>query len=114
MKKTQAWGISIKIGWEIVMKTGTPSGNAGTDTPAPGEGSDTLPPWKAGGLAKACFSKNTRRVYGPALKLFDKSGCPETDAGVADYLERLYAQGKAAACAQMAVNALRWRARRPG
>lgn len=84
------------------------------ETPAPADGAETLPPWTAADLAKACIAPNTRIAYRSALKLFDESGSPETDAGVADYLGRLYEQGKAAPCAQMAVAALRFRARQRG
>ena len=62
-------------------------------------------------LAKASMSKNTRRVYETALRRFERSGNPETDAGIAAYLGDLYEQGHAAAVAAMAVAALRFRAK---
>lgn len=60
------------------------------------------------------MSENTRRVYGAALRGFDLSGHPETDAGVAAYLGDLYEEGLSAAVAAMAVAALRFRARLDG
>ena len=64
--------------------------------------------------AKASMSENTRRMYGVALRGFDQSGHPETDAGVASYLGDLYEEGLSAACAAMAVAALRFRAKHTG
>lgn len=65
-------------------------------------------------LAKASMAKNTRRAYEAALRGFERSGRPETDAGVAAYLGDLYEEGLSAACASMAVAALRFRARLGG
>ena len=66
----------------------------------------------AADLARASIAKNTRRVYEAALRKFDESAYSETDAEVAAYLSGLYEQGRSAACADMAVAALRFRARR--
>ncbi len=60
------------------------------------------------------MSKNTRRVYETALRRFERSGNPETDAGIAAYLGDLYEQGHSAAVAAMAVAALRFRAKLNG
>ena len=68
----------------------------------------------AADLAKASMAKNTRRAYEAALRGFERSGRPETDAGVAAYLGDLYEEGLSAACAAMAVAALRFRARLDG
>ena len=65
-------------------------------------------------LVQASLAENTRRAYEGALKRFEQSGYPETDAGVAAYLGRLYEQGRSAACANMVVAALRFRARLRG
>ena len=73
-------------------------------SPVPG------PLWTAADLAQASIAENTRRAYEGALRQFEHSGCPETDAGVAAYLGRLYEQGRSAACAGMVVAALRFRA----
>ena len=62
-------------------------------------------------LAKASMSENTRRVYETALRRFERSGNPETDAGIAAYLGDLYEGGHSAAVAAMAVAALRFRAK---
>ena len=63
---------------------------------------------------RASIAENTRRAYEAALRGFENSGCPETDAGVAAYLTGLYEKGRSAACATMAVAALRFRARLQG
>ena len=63
---------------------------------------------------RAPISPNTRRAYEAALRGFEGSGRPETDAGVAAYLGELYVQGKSAACAAMVVAALRFRAKTHG
>ena len=63
---------------------------------------------------RAPISPNTRRAYEAALRGFERSGHPETDAGVAAYLGELYVQGKSAACAAMVVAALRFRAKTHG
>ena len=68
----------------------------------------------AADLAKASMAQNTRRAYEAALRGFERSGRPETDAGVAAYLGDLYEEGLSAACAAMAVAALRFRARLGG
>ena len=60
------------------------------------------------------MSKNTRRVYETALRRFERSGNPETDAGIAAYLGDLYEGGHSAAVAAMAVAALRFRAKLNG
>ena len=60
---------------------------------------------------RAEVSENTRRSYGAALKRFERSRHPETDAGVAAYLGDLFGEGLTAAVAAMAVAALRYRAR---
>ena len=65
----------------------------------------------AADLAKASMSGNTRRAYETALRGFEGSGNPETDAGVAAYLGGLYGEGHSAAVAAMAVAALRFRAK---
>ncbi len=56
----------------------------------------------AADLAKASMSENTRRAYGTALRGFECSGNPETDAGIAAYLGNLYEGEYAAAVAAMA------------
>ena len=96
-------------GWLLAMTTGAtppdPEQNiALTRRPA-------RPARAAADLAKASMSKNTRRVYETALRRFERSGNPETDAGIAAYLGDLYEQGHAAAVAAMAVAALRFRAK---
>ena len=65
----------------------------------------------AADLAKASMSGNTRRAYETALRGFEGSGNPETDAGVAAHLGGLYEEGHSAAVAAMAVAALRFRAK---
>ena len=64
--------------------------------------------------SQAPVAANTRRAYEAALRGFDGSEYPETDAGVAAYLTGLYEGGRSAACAVMAVSALRFRAKRQG
>ncbi len=81
-------------------------GSAPKEEPAPSH--------PAAELAKASMAKNTRRSYEQALRGFEGSGRPETDAGVAAYLGDLYGQGRSAAMAAMAVAALRFRARLTG
>ena len=98
-------------GWLLTMTTGAtpphPRQDAAlTRAPAP------TPP--AADLAKASMAKNTRRAYEAALEGFERSGRPETDAGVAAYLGDLYEDGRSAAVAAMAVAALRFRARLQG
>lgn len=98
-------------GWLLTMTTGaTPPDPtqdiALTRAPAP------TPP--AADLAKASMAKNTRRAYEAALRGFERSGRPETDAGVAAYLGDLYEEGRSAAVAAMAIAALRFRARLQG
>ena len=63
---------------------------------------------------RASLAENTRRAYEAALRGFESSGHPETDAGVAAYITGLYEKGRSAACAAMAVAALRFRARLHG
>ncbi|MDE0332301.1 MAG: tyrosine-type recombinase/integrase [Nitrospinae bacterium] len=60
--------------------------------------------------AQTSVSENTRRSYEAALRGFERSGRPETDAGVAAYLGDLLGEGRTAAVAAMAVAALRFRA----
>ena len=60
--------------------------------------------------AQSPVSKNTRRSYEAALRRFERSGRPQTDAGVAAYLGDLFGEGRTAAVAAMAVTALRFRA----
>lgn len=68
----------------------------------------------ASDLVRASIAENTRRAYEAALRGFEESGYPETDAGVAAYLTGLFEKGRSAACASMAVAALRFRARLHG
>ena len=82
--------------------------------PTPAAGLSPGPPWPAAALAQASIAENTRRAYAGALRQFESTGQPETDAGVAAYLSRLYEQGRSAACAGMVVAALRFRARLHG
>ena len=82
--------------------------------PTPAAGLSPGPPWLAAALAQASIAENTRRAYAGALRQFESTGQPETDAGVAAYLSRLYEQGRSAACAGMVVAALRFRARLHG
>ena len=63
---------------------------------------------------RASIAENTRRAYAVALRGFDGSGHPATDAGVAAYLTGLYESGRSAATATMAVAALRFRAKLAG
>ncbi len=56
----------------------------------------------AADLAKASMSENTRRAYETALRGFERSGNPETDAGIAAYLGDLCEGGHSAAVAAMA------------
>ena len=72
------------------------------------------PLWTAAELVQASLAENTRRAYEGALKRFEQSGYPETDAGLSAYLGRLYEQGRSAACANMVVAALRFRAKLRG
>ena len=91
-------------------------------TKSPAEGSATIegsataggPARAAAHLAKGSMAKNTRRAYEAALRGFEGSGRPETDAGVAAYLGDIYEEGRSAACAAMVVAALRFRARLNG
>ena len=82
--------------------------------PTPAAGLPPGPPWPAADLMQASIAENTRRAYAGALRQFESAGQPETDAGVAAYLSRLYEQGRSAACAGMVVAALRFRARLHG
>ena len=70
--------------------------------------------WPAATLVQASITENTRRAYGRALRQFEASGYPATDAGVAVYLSQLYEQGRSSACASMVIAALRFRARLHG
>ena len=82
----------------------------------PDEGRPTrFGPFRAASdLVRASIAENTRRAYEAALRGFEDSGYPETDAGVAAYLTGLFEKGRSAACASMAVAALRFRARLHG
>ncbi len=73
-----------------------------------------LEPARDGADGPAPIAGNTRRAYEAALRGFDGSECPETDAGVAAYITGLYEEGRSVACAAMVVAALRFRARRHG
>ena len=102
-------------GWLLTMTTGaTPPDPTQditlTNTPAGGPAPDRA----AADLAKASMAKNTRRAYEAALRGFERSGYPETDAGVAAYLGDLYEEGLSAACAAMTVAALHFRAKLGG
>ena len=68
----------------------------------------------AADLVRASIAENTRIAYASALRGFEGSGHPETDAGVAAYLTGLYESGHSAATATMAVAALRFRAKLAG
>ena len=70
--------------------------------------------WGAADLMRASIAENTRRSYEAALRGFEGSGHPETDAGIAAYLTGLYEGGRSVACAAMAVAALRFRAKLHG
>ena len=72
------------------------------------------PLWAAADLVRASIADNTRRAYEVALRQFEQSSYPETDAGVAGYLVRLYEQGRSAASAALVVAALRFRAKLSG
>ncbi len=72
------------------------------------------PVWASADLMRASIAWNTRRAYEAALRGFDDSAYPETDTGIAAYLTGLYEEGRSAACAVMAVAALRFRARLHG
>ena len=85
-----------------------------TEATPPVPASTTAPVRPAADLAKASMAKNTRRAYETALRAFERSGRPETDAGVAAYLGDLYEGGLSAAVASMAVAALRFRAKLGG
>ncbi len=69
------------------------------------------PVWASADLMRASIAANTRRAYEAALRGFEDSKYPETDAGIAAYLTRLYEEGRSTASAVMAVAALRFRAR---
>ncbi|MDE0005221.1 MAG: tyrosine-type recombinase/integrase [Rhodospirillaceae bacterium] len=100
-------------GWLLSMMTG-----ATPPDPTPDDALTRIlasgPARPAAELAKASMAKNTRRAYEAALRGFERSGRPETDAGVAAYLGDLYEEGLSAACAAMAVAALRFRAKLNG
>ena len=68
----------------------------------------------AADLVQASIAENTRRAYRAALRQFERSEYPETDAGVAAYLGRLYDTGRSVTVAAMLVSALRFRARLRG
>ena len=69
------------------------------------------PIWASADLMRASIAGNTRRAYEAALRGFEGSEYPETDAGIAAYLTGLYEEGRSVACAVMAVAALRFRAK---
>ena len=81
-----------------------------SDTPT----APALPEWAAADLARASIADNTRRAYAAALRKFERSAYPETDAGVAAYLGRLFEEGRSTACATQVVAALRFRAKLAG
>lgn len=83
-------------------------------TLVPADGSTPDPLWTDAALVQASIAENTRRAYEGALRQFENSGYPVTDDGVAAYLSRLYEQGRSAACASLAVAALRFRAKLHG
>ena len=108
-------------GWLLTMTTGATPPDPAQDislTKSPTEGPATAggptPDRATADLAKASMAKNTRRAYEAALRGFERSGRPETDAGVAAYLGDLYEEGLSSACAAMTVAALRFRARLNG
>ena len=72
------------------------------------------PLWAAADLLRGSIADNTRRSYDAALRKFEQSGFPETDAGVARYLVHLYEQGRSPACGALVVAALRFRAKLSG
>ena len=102
------------------MKAKTTAFNPAQDTDASAVPTPLADPAEAGliraaaDLAQASVADNTRRAYRAALRGFDASRYPETDAGVAAYLMHLYQRGRSTACAALAVAALRFRARLSG
>ncbi len=100
-------------GWLLSMTTGATPPDPVQDA-ASTRGPALAPARPAADLAKASMSRNTRRAYETALRGFERSGRPETDAGVAAYLGDLYEGGLSAAAASMAVAALRFRAKLGG
>ena len=105
-------------GWLLTMTTGASPYDSNKETvlakASAGEQTPVHPRASAANLARASMSENTRRAYEVALRGFDRSGRPETDAGVAAYLGDIYDEGRTAAVAAMAVAALRFRARLQG
>ena len=73
-----------------------------------------LEPARDGADGPAPIAGNTRRAYEAALRGFEGSEYPETDAGIAAYITGLYEGGRSVACAAMVMVALRYRARRHG
>ena len=102
-------------GWLLTMTTGAtpsdPTRDAALTKALAGEPAPAHPARSAANLAQASMSENTRRAYEVALRGFERSGRPETDAGVAAYLGDIYEEGRSAAVAAMVVAALRFRAR---
>ena len=92
-----------------------PTPDTATTVPVPLD-NPTLarPVLAAANLAGASIAANTRRAYEGALRQFEQSAYPETDAGMAAYLGGLYEQGRSAASADLVVAALRFRARLHG
>ena len=102
-------------GWFLTMTTQESPPDPAQDAALTKKAAGAPAPARAAAdLAKASMAKNTRRAYEVALRGFERSGYPETDAGVAAYLGELYEAGRSAASASMAVAALRFRARLHG
>ena len=78
-------------------------------TPAP-----VRPMGAVADLAQASMAPSTRRSYGASLRGFERSGYPETDAGVAAYLGDLYEEGRTVSGATGVISALRFRAKLNG
>ncbi len=88
------------------MTQGSAAMTAQTGDPHP-----VHPVWASADLMRASIAANTRRAYEAALRGFEGSKYPETDAGIAAYLTGLYEEGRSAAVASMAVAALGFRAK---
>lgn len=80
----------------------------------------TLPTWQPLpatndlSLMAVSIAANTRRSYLGALRLFERSGQPRTDEGIATYLESLFEAGRSPACASLLTAALRFTANLAG
>ena len=102
-------------GWFLTMPTQESPPDPAQDVALTKKAGGVPSPARAAAdLAKASMAKNTRRAYEVALRGFERSGYPETDAGVAAYSGDLYQAGRSAACAAMVVAALLFRARLHG